>query len=212
MKLFVCFTSFLLLLKVSCRASVVPFLSESRKSVRTESSNENGVSVSRNKSDTRDVSDEVNETPDKRPSFLSRKGRLLSLRPVIKKCLSIIIRDKDVLNLVSTTLSGTMWVFIFMSCVGTFGLDTKPLISLVTVSGFTLGLAAKDILTSTIAAAYMISMRPFKRDMVISIGEHRGRVRSFDTNFVKLVTSDKRLILIPMASVYGKPIVIHNEA
>ncbi len=141
-----------------------------------------------------------------------RRAGLLSLRPIIKKCLSFIIHDKDVLSLLSSVTAGTMWIFIFMSIIGTLGLDTKPLVSLVTVSGFTFGLAAKDILTSTIAAAYMISMRPFKRDMIISIGEHKGRVRSFDTNFVKLVTVDNRLVLIPMASVYGKPIIIEEEA
>lgn len=139
-----------------------------------------------------------------------RKRGILSLRPIVKKCLSFLIADKDMLSILSTVLSGTTWIFIFMSVVGTMGIDTKPLVSLVTVSGFTIGLAAKDILTSTIAAAYMISMRAFKRDMIISIGEHKGRVRSFDTNFVKLITNDGRLILIPMASVYGKSITIHG--
>jgi len=137
------------------------------------------------------------------------KRGILSLRPIVKKCLSWIITDKDVLSLFATILSGTIWIYLLMTVVGTLGIDTKPLVSLVTVSGFTLGWAAKDILTSTIAAAYMISMRAFKRDMVISIGEHKGRVKSFDTNFVKLITMDNRLVLIPMASVYGKAVVIH---
>ena len=125
--------------------------------------------------------------------------------------MSLFISDKDVLNMVSTTLSGTLWFFITMSFIGTIGIDTKPLVSLVTISGFTLGLAAKDIITSTIAAAYIISMRPFKREMIISVGDHVGKVKSFDTNFVKLITSDGKLVLIPMASVYGKPIVIHSK-
>jgi small-conductance mechanosensitive channel len=151
------------------------------------------------------MADEANKEVDR------KKSGIFSLRPIVKKCLSFVISDKDVLSIMSTALSGTMWIFIFMSVIGTLGLDTKPLISLVTVSGFTLGLAAKDLLTSTIAAGYMISMRAFKRDMIISIGEHKGKVRSFDTNFVKLLTTDNRLVLIPMASVYGKPIVIHQS-
>ncbi len=150
------------------------------------------------------------EEKDSAQTKLSKRS-ILSLRPLIKKTMGLFISDRDVLNLVSTVLAGSVWTIIILSFIASFGLDTKPFISLMAISGFTFGFAIKDILTSTIAAAHMISMRPFKRDMVISIGSHEGRVKSFDTNFVKLINRSNQLVLLPMSSVYGQPIVIHRQ-
>ena len=94
---------------------------------------------------------------------------------------------------------------------GTFGIDTKPILSLLSVSGLTLGFAAKDILTNTYAGAYIMIMRPFKRGMTISVDSIRGKVVSIDTNYVQLIGKDNVKILLPSHTVYGKAIIIESS-
>ncbi len=111
----------------------------------------------------------------------------------------------------SHLLSWVIWSYLLLSIMGTFGIDTKPILSLLSVSGLTLGFAAKDILTNTYAGAYIMIMRPFKRGMTISVDNIRGKVVSIDTNYVLLIGKDNAKILLPSHTVYGKAIIIESS-
>eukprot|EP01031_Cornospumella_fuschlensis_P028857 gene28857-34827_t len=122
----------------------------------------------------------------------------------------LFVTDPDILYLISRGVSAAFWVFFALSVLGTVGFDTKPLLSLLSVAGFTLGFAAKDMISSTFSGLIMLFLRPFERDMVISVAGHRGRVVSMDVRFLKLEGADKSTILIPLSKVYGNSIVIEN--
>ena len=133
-----------------------------------------------------------------------------------KRILSVFISDPDVLSVLAKFVSGVLWVFFALSLLGTFGIDTKPLISLFSISGLTIGFAAKDILKDTFASAYIMLMRPFKRGWTISIamdkgvGTLTGTVISCDPNWLKLDSEGKELI-IPTQTLYGKAITVEGK-
>ncbi|RYG69992.1 mechanosensitive ion channel [archaeon] len=124
--------------------------------------------------------------------------------------LNLFVTDPDILFLLSRGISAAFWVFFALSVLGTVGFDTKPLLSLLSVAGFTFGFAAKDMIASTFSGLVMLFLRPFERDMVISVAGHRGRVVSMDVRFLKLEGLDKSTILIPLSKVYGDSIVIES--
>ena len=152
-----------------------------------------------------------NTSEPKKYSLFSNIFRLRFVTTLIKKFLQIFIADPDVLSIVSRLFSWIIWSYVALSIIGTCGIDTKPILSLLSISGLTLGFAAKDILTNTYAGAYIMIMRPFKRGMTISVDSVRGKVISIDTNYVQLLGKDNVKFLIPSHTVYGKAIIIESS-
>ena len=91
------------------------------------------------------------------------------ISPFIRTILSVFINDQDVLMVTAKYLSVLLWVYVLLSILGTVGIDTKPLLSLLSVVGLTVGLASKDILTNTFAGLLIIFSAPFKRGWTISV-------------------------------------------
>lgn len=159
----------------------------------------------------------LNGKPKKKHSLFNNIFRLRFVTSLIKKFLQIFISDPDITSIVSRLLSWVIWSYVVLSIMGTCGVDTKPVLSLLSISGLTLGFAAKDILTNTYAGAYIMFMRPFKRGMTITVDSDnyngiplRGKVLSIDTNYVQLLCSNGSKILLPSHSVYGRAIWIES--
>jgi small conductance mechanosensitive channel len=93
------------------------------------------------------------------------------------------------------------------------GYDTKPLLSLLSVSGLTIGFAAKDILTNTFKGLFILFTKPFQRHWTISVNGFRGKVISIDSRFVKLqsLLSPFSEILIPLSMIYDTAIIIEKK-
>jgi small-conductance mechanosensitive channel len=131
---------------------------------------------------------------------------------VLRMFLGTVIIDPDVLRVTSKIISYVIWIFIILSALGTFGVDIKPMVSLVSVVGVTIGLAAKDILTNTFVGILIILTSPFKRGWIISIEGQRGKVIGLDTRYVRLQSlRDKSEILIPLSLVYKSSIIIEKR-
>ena len=129
-----------------------------------------------------------------------------------KRFLSLFFLDPDIIRITSKICAGVFWVYMALSTLGTLGFDTKPLLSLFSISGLTIGFAAKDILTNTFAGIFILFTRPFKRGQIISVNNMRGRVVSVDVRYVKLQsTKDKSETLIPLSLVYSNAITIEKD-
>ncbi len=131
----------------------------------------------------------------------------------IRKFLSLLIIDPDMLKIVSKGLSIAFWVFAGLSFLGTMGVDTKPFLSLVSISGLTIGFAARDILTNTFAGLFLLFSRPFVRGSVISTCGYTGTVLSVDLRYVKLacdVNNHQQVVLIPLNMVYSGVISVQK--
>lgn len=151
---------------------------------------------------------------------------------------TILIKDPDLNRIITKIISYSLWIYILLSFFGTIGIDTKPLISLISIIIFTLGLAGKDLLTNSLTGFFILFSKPFKRGDIISINNYKGKVISIDIRFVRLIemnddeieeerekdkdlsfistssTSNKIIkntekeILLPLSTVYNNPIII----
>jgi small-conductance mechanosensitive channel len=127
-------------------------------------------------------------------------------------CQSTVLTDPDLVSFVAKCLSYGFWVFLTLIGLGTFGVDIKPLLSLVSVAGITIGLAAKDMLAHSFAGFYILFMKPFARGDIITVSGYTGKVTAIDMRYVTLISKDgKNEILIPVSQVYGQPISIERR-
>lgn len=112
----------------------------------------------------------------------------------------------------STIISGVIWAYVILSAMGTLGFDTKPLLSLFGIGGFTFGFGIKDLLSDAFSGLYLQFSRPFQRGDVVTVGGQKGRVQSVDIRYVTLLNeAEGAEILVPVASVYKSEIKIHRQ-
>jgi small-conductance mechanosensitive channel len=120
------------------------------------------------------------------PSSSSRKAIFSHFDPfqhIIGQFLKLFIDDPDILRVTKQTLSSLVYIYIALSIAGTFGVDTKAILSLLSISGLTLGLAFQSILGQTFAGLFLLLFCPFKRGWTITIDEFTGKVVSVDTRY-----------------------------
>lgn len=141
-----------------------------------------------------------------------RAPRLFSLRFVeyfFRRCLSILIGDPDALRIISRILHWTFWSLVGLSVAGTLGIDTKPVLSLLSISLVTLGFAGKDVLVTALDGMLLLVARPFSRGQTVTLqGGHRGVVQEITFKYVRLVNDKKQTVLVPVSQVFNNPIVV----
>lgn len=125
--------------------------------------------------------------------------------------LKLFISDPDVLRVSRKTLAGLFYIYTALSIAGSFGMDTKAILSLLSISGLTLGLAIQTILGHTFSGFFLVFFCPFKRGWTITVDQYTGKVLSIDTRYVKLLSKNRAELLLPSHLVYSKPIIVESK-
>jgi len=156
------------------------------------------------------TTDQPSSLPSVRPSLINHRF----LEHNFRRLLAVVIRDPDVLRLVAKACSTTLWITFGLSLMGTLGLDTKPVLSLLSVSLVSIGFAAKDILNSLLSGVVLVSTCPFRRGDVVSILGHKGEVLEISLKYIRLrsLGKDKGEVLLPVSVVYNAAVVIESGA
>ena len=142
-----------------------------------------------------------------------------SFQPLISRVIALAgVSDEDVRSTLSRTLAWICYGALALTAVGTLGVDIKPLLGLSTLFGFALSISAKSILSNTFSAAYVMWVRPFKRGDYITVCEfgksdkYTGKVLSVDYHYVRLLSSEGNIIMVPSHAVYGKVVELPKGA
>lgn len=109
---------------------------------------------------------------------MQRIKRFFFFSPSIERFFlrSRIIEDEDLTRLLSKTAAVTMYAMITVSALGTFGVDTKPLLTGIGVTGFTIGFALKEVATNFISGIFLVIYKPFVRGCRIKIHGSGGGI------------------------------------
>jgi small-conductance mechanosensitive channel len=110
-------------------------------------------------------------TPPPPSTTIQRVKRFLSLAPSIERFFlrSRIIEDDDLARLISKTAAITIYAMICVTTLGTLGVDTKPLLAGIGITGFTIGFALKEVATNFISGIFLVINKPFVRGCRIKI-------------------------------------------
>lgn len=123
-----------------------------------------------------------------------------------------ITKDIDIARFVGKTAALTVYSFASITILGTLGVDTKPLIAGIGVTGFTVGFALKEIAANFLSGILLVFGRPFQKGQYLKVlgggSNLEGEVESIDSRYVLLKTKEKGLIMIPAVTVYSNPILV----
>lgn len=108
-------------------------------------------------------------------------SRFDPLQILVGAFLKLFMKDPDLLRVGKSTLATVIYTYIAVSIAGTFGVDTKAILSLLSISGLTFGLAIQNVLSQIFAGLFLVLFCPFKRGWVISVDNYTGKVLSVDT-------------------------------
>jgi small-conductance mechanosensitive channel len=152
------------------------------------------------------------ETPVKESKFRSIMHPIATTQKYFETITKEFVVDRDLVAFSAKALSYGFWTFLTLMLLGTAGIDIKPLLSLISVLGLTLGFAVKDVIAHTFSGLFILFSRPFQRGDVITINGFKGKVMAIDLKYVKLISLDgKKEMMIPVSVIYGNPITIEKE-
>lgn len=149
-------------------------------------------------------------------SRMERLRRRLSVAAPIERFLlkNRVTEDADLARLMSKSAAMGIYSVALVSTLGTIGVDTKPLVTGLGITGFTIGFALKEIATNFISGFLLVFQKPFGKGCRLKVhgggGGIEGIVEEIDIRYVKLRTEEKGFVLIPSAIVYSNPLTVHR--
>ncbi|CAF1570461.1 unnamed protein product [Rotaria sp. Silwood1] len=141
-------------------------------------------------------------------TIMQKVRRFFLISPSIERFLlrSYIVEDEDLARLLSKTAAVTIYAMLTVTTLGTVGVDTKPLLAGIGITGFTIGFALKEVATNFISGTFLVINKPFVRGCRIKIhgsgGGIEGLVHFIDVRYVHLKTKDHGIVMVPSAIVY----------
>ncbi len=122
----------------------------------------------------------VSTTPLSPPTTTTIQAikRFFLIAPSIERFFlrSHIIEDEDLARLLSKTAAITIYAMFTVTTLGTLGVDTKPLLAGIGVTGFTIGFALKEVATNFISGIFLVINKPFVRGCRIKIHGSGGGI------------------------------------
>lgn len=129
---------------------------------------------------------------------------------------SRLTRDLDLARFLAKATSISIFTVGAVTVLGTIGVDTKPIIAGIGVTGFTLGFALKEIATNFLSGVLLVFNKPFKKGQYLKVmgaaaGQNmEGVVESIDARYVLLRTHDGGVLMVPSVVVYTNPILVSH--
>ncbi len=99
-------------------------------------------------------------------------------------------------------------IIAIITLLGTWGVDISALIAGLGLTGFALGFALKDVLSSCIAGILILFYRPFELNSKITTMGVEGKVIDIDLRYTTLESVDKKH-LIPNSKLISEKITIN---
>ncbi|MCP8352436.1 mechanosensitive ion channel family protein [Candidatus Synchoanobacter obligatus] len=114
---------------------------------------------------------------------------------ILKRLIGVVVRgihanfsdqQASVVGLLGKIASVVLWILTLMSLLGTWGVDTAPLIASIGLSGFALSFALKDLIGNVLSGVLLLLHRPFAPGDMIEVGGITGKILSIDLRYTIL--------------------------
>lgn len=125
--------------------------------------------------------------------------------------------DPDLGRFLAKSAAFSVYGLASMTALGTFGIDTAPLLTGIGITGFTIGFALKEIATNFLSGVMLVFGKPFKKGQYLKVlttsnqQQLEGEVQSIDARYVLLRTKDRGVVMIPSVVVYTNPILVSSN-
>jgi len=118
--------------------------------------------------------------------------------------------DRSLIHSMSQWVACGIYLMVITGVLGTVGFDTKPIVAGLGLTTFTIGFALKELVSNILAGALLVLQRPFRVGWTIKVNAFRGKVLAIDTRYVRLLSDEGQIILIPSYTVFSSPIIVED--
>jgi small conductance mechanosensitive channel len=122
---------------------------------------------------------------------------------------------RDVVNLLGTVARWTILSFGFVTALGTLGVDITGLIAGLGLTGFALGFALKDLISSTVAGVLIMLSRPFRAGDTVrlpTVAGVEGTVAAIELRYTVIAGAQGLRHLVPNSKVLSELVTIMPAA
>jgi small-conductance mechanosensitive channel len=113
----------------------------------------------------------------------------------------------QVLSLAASAADVALLFFGIITALGTIGIDISALVAALGLTGFALGFALRDALSSLLAGCLILVYHPFRPGEKISVAGSEGTVVEINLRYTTLESEGKR-VLVPNSVLYTNTIAI----
>lgn len=117
---------------------------------------------------------------------------------------------RDVLNLAAETAKVTLIILGLLTALGTLGVNITALVASLGLTGFALGFALKDAVSSLLAGVLILYYQPFRRGDRIAVAGFEGEVVEIDLRYTRIQARD-RVVLVPNSNMFTNAISILSK-
>ncbi len=115
---------------------------------------------------------------------------------------------RDVVNLLGTTARWTILGFGAVTALGTLGVDITGLIAGLGLTGFALGFALKDVISSIVAGVMIMLNRTFAAADRIKVAGVEGTVSAIELRYTLIDDKSGERHLVPNAKVLSEIVTV----
>eukprot|EP00298_Acanthocystis_sp_HF-20_P001619 c12031_g1_i1.p1 GENE.c12031_g1_i1~~c12031_g1_i1.p1 ORF type:complete len:232 (+),score=77.66 c12031_g1_i1:62-697(+) len=155
--------------------------------------------------------------PPPKKSLTRRFFRLFAIGPkltyFIKK--TSLVEDEDLVRLISTTGSLSVYTFIVAAILNSNGVDTTPFIAGFSVAGAAIGFGLREVAQTYLTGILMIVNRQFENGATVTVGgseKFTGTVDKLDLRHLVIIDKEKHVVFIPTSIVFANPIIVHSDS
>ena len=144
--------------------------------------------------------------------FIGKKLIGLALK-ITKRAMEKGKVDDGVQSFLMSLVRILLYGVLFVVLVGTVGINTASIITLLGSAGVAIGLALQGSLSNFAGGVLILILKPFKiGDYIVAKGLE-GTVTGIDIFYTKLLTTDNRLVVLPNGSLSNSDLVnVSHEA
>lgn len=110
------------------------------------------------------------------------------------------------------TVQVGLWIIILLSVLGTLGINTASVVTVLAACGAAIALALQGSLSNLAGGILVLVTRPFSDGDYISVGGNEGTVQNIDLLYTTILTADRKTVMIPNSSITNGTVTNFTKA
>ena len=124
---------------------------------------------------------------------------------VITKGLAKILQKSKIESMLHSFVTHTvqigLWIIVILSVLGTLGINTTSVVTVLAACGAAVALALQGSLSNLAGGILVLVTRPFSDGDYIAVAGNEGTVQAMDLLYTTILTVDGKTIMIPNSSI-----------
>ena len=99
-----------------------------------------------------------------------------------------------------------LWIVLIITVLANLGFNVTAFIAGLSIGGFIIGFATKDVLSNLAAGLFILVNKPLRVGENVEVAGIKGNVRSVNLSDCVIITENKEFVTIPNTRIWGAPI------